>query len=68
MMLIDTLVKLHTITMSCNNTNSTNTSYDLDSILYVTAAGSKSKLITSMNSFRNKDRLKAVVDVIKALP
>ena len=35
---------------------------------YVIAAGSKSKLISSLNSFRNKDRLKAVVDVIKALP
>jgi hypothetical protein len=35
---------------------------------YVTAAGSKSKLINSLNSFRNKDRLKAVVNVIKALP
>jgi hypothetical protein len=35
---------------------------------YVTAAGSKSKLISSINNFRNKDRLKAVVDVIKALP
>jgi len=35
---------------------------------YVTAAGSKSKFISSINNFRNKDRLKAVVDVIKALP
>ena len=35
---------------------------------YIIAAGSKSKLITSLASFRNKDRLQVVVNVIKALP
>ena len=39
-----------------------------DVAAYLKAAGSKLKLIASIASVRNKDRLKAVVDVIKALP
>jgi len=39
-----------------------------DVAAYLKAAGSKSKLIASIASVRNKDRLKAVVDVIKAHP
>ena len=35
---------------------------------YLKAAGSKSKLIASIANVRNKDKLKAVVDVIKAHP
>ena len=39
-----------------------------DVAAYLRAAGSKSRLITSLASFRQKDRLRAVVDVIKVHP